>query len=521
MERNNVLLKITDLRQYFPVGKKKGLYVKANDGISLNIYEGETVGLVGESGCGKSTFGRTLLQLYRQTDGKTMYYGASRDELAPEYIEKTIRHLPHGLHELAALEKKRDEMQKVYDAADEQKRLHMHNDLTAAKKAANDAYLNIVNVIGGFITAKDLGPVMKIFSERHDRCCDLHKAIEKRAPVKLNYDEEAFKLSKLKAGERGYDSRKGKLDKLAEKVAAHDKLVEAARAEIAKVDARIDAMRAKYAADPEFQKHEALLDNGIDLARLTYPEVRTLRSQMQYIFQDPYSSLNPRMTVANIIGEGLLAHKYCKKANERMHEEILQTMEDCGLAPYFLHRYPHQFSGGMKQRVVIAIALACSPKLLIADEPTTALDVTIQAQVLELMKDLINNRDMSMLMITHSLGIVAEVCDDMAVMYAGRIVEKGTVDDVFNNMRHPYTEGLFNSLPNLKEQGEMLEPIKGLMPDPADLPPGCTFAPRCPYATEACSASVPELHSVDGSKTHFVACHAYSRPGFALRRNQK
>ena len=178
MERNNVLLKITDLRQYFPVGKKKGLYVKANDGISLNIYEGETVGLVGESGCGKSTFGRTLLQLYRQTDGKTMYYGASRDELAPEYIEKTIRHLPHGLHELAALEKKRDEMQKVYDAADEQKRLHMHNDLTAAKKAANDAYLNIVNVIGGFITAKDLGPVMKIFSERHDRCCDLHKAIE-------------------------------------------------------------------------------------------------------------------------------------------------------------------------------------------------------------------------------------------------------------------------------------------------------------------------------------------------------
>ena len=218
MERNNVLLKITDLRQYFPVGKKKGLYVKANDGISLNIYEGETVGLVGESGCGKSTFGRTLLQLYRQTDGKTMYYGASRDELAPEYIEKTIRHLPHGLHELAALEKKRDEMQKVYDAADEQKRLHMHNDLTAAKKAANDAYLNIVNVIGGFITAKDLGPVMKIFSERHDRCCDLHKAIEKRAPVKLDYDEEAFKLSKLKAGERGYDSRKGKLDKLAEKV---------------------------------------------------------------------------------------------------------------------------------------------------------------------------------------------------------------------------------------------------------------------------------------------------------------
>lgn len=178
------------------------------------------------------------------------------------------------------------------------------------------------------------------------------------------------------------------LTKLAEKVAAHDKLVEAARAEIAKVDARIDAMRAKYAADPEFQKHEALLDNGIDLARLTYPEVRTLRCQMQYIFQDPYSSLNPRMTVANIIGEGLLAHKYCKKANERMHEEILQTMEDCGLAPYFLHRYPHQFSGGQRQRIGIARSLAVHPKFVVCDEAVSALDVSIQSQIINLLQDL-------------------------------------------------------------------------------------------------------------------------------------
>ena len=259
---------------------------------------------------------------------------------------------------------------------------------------------------------------------------------------------------------------------------------------------------------------------GRNLLTLREEEMQKIRGkEISMIFQDPMTALNPIMRVGEQIAEVVRLHEHCSKAEGT--KKAKEMLEMVGIPGERYYEYPHQFSGGMKQRVVIAMALACNPTLLLADEPTTALDVTIQAQVLELMKDLINNRDMSMLMITHSLGIVAEVCDDMAVMYAGRIVEKGTVDDVFNNMRHPYTEGLFNSLPNLKEQGEMLEPIKGLMPDPADLPPGCTFAPRCPYATEACSASVPELHSVDGSKTHFVACHAYSRPGFALRRNQK
>ncbi len=172
----------------------------------------------------------------------------------------------------------------------------------------------------------------------------------------------------------------------------------------------------------------------------------------------------------------------------------------------------------MRQRVVIAIALACSPKFLIADEPTTALDVTIQAQVLELMKGLIRDREMSMLMITHDLGVVAEVCDDVAVMYAGHIVEKGTADDIFNYTRHPYTEGLFDSLPNLRERGEELIPIKGMMPNPMELPEGCVFAPRCPYATEKCAACPPQKRQV--SDTHVVWCHAYDDPNFRLRRNK-
>ena len=240
---------------------------------------------------------------------------------------------------------------------------------------------------------------------------------------------------------------------------------------------------------------EICLD-GQDVLKMSAAELEKMRgNEVAMIFQDQHVS---------------------KKEAFEKAKEMLRTV---GIAESRAYDYPHQFSGGMKQRVVIAIALACSPKLLIADEPTTALDVTIQAQVLELMKELIQDKDMSMILITHDLGVVAEVCEDVAVMYAGRIVEQGSADDIFNHTRHPYTEGLFDSLPNLKQRGEELVPIKGLMPDPSDLPPGCAFAPRCPYATEACARGVPALRAVEGSTTHKVACIAYDDPSFKLRRN--
>ena len=262
-----------------------------------------------------------------------------------------------------------------------------------------------------------------------------------------------------------------------------------------------------------------ILFEGEDLLKMTEAQMRNIRGKkIAMIFQDPMTALNPVMTVGDQIGESIAIHQNISK--KEAFEKAKEMLKMVGIAESRAYDYPHQFSGGMKQRVVIAIALACSPQLLIADEPTTALDVTIQAQVLELMKQLIRDKEMSMLMITHDLGVVAEVCEDVAVMYAGRIVEKGTADDVFNHMRHPYTEGLFDSLPNLKQRGEELVPIKGLMPDPSDLPPGCAFAPRCPYATEACTKAVPELTSVEGSATHFVACSAYKDPEFRLGENK-
>ena len=263
---------------------------------------------------------------------------------------------------------------------------------------------------------------------------------------------------------------------------------------------------------------EIYLD-GQDVLKMSAAELEKMRgNEVAMIFQDPMTALNPVMTVGDQIGESIELHQHVSK--KEAFEKAKEMLRTVGIAESRAYDYPHQFSGGMKQRVVIAIALACSPKLLIADEPTTALDVTIQAQVLELMKELIQNKDMSMILITHDLGVVAEVCEDVAVMYAGRIVEQGSADDIFNHTRHPYTEGLFDSLPNLKQRGEELVPIKGLMPDPSDLPPGCAFAPRCPYATEACTRGVPALRAVEGSPTHKVACLAYDDPSFKLRRNR-
>ena len=229
-------------------------------------------------------------------------------------------------------------------------------------------------------------------------------------------------------------------------------------------------------------------------------------NQVSMIFQDPMTSLDPVMTVEDQIAEVVELHENVNHA--KAVEKAKEMLELVGIPGERGTEYPHQFSGGMKQRVVIAIALACSPALLIADEPTTALDVTIQAQVLEMMKNLKEQYNTSMLMITHDLGIVAEICDTVSIIYAGRIVEHGTLEDVFDYTRHPYTEGLFNSLPDLDHREQRLKPIKGLMPDPSNLPAGCAFCPRCDYAMEICKTQKPKR--VYRNEEHYVECHLYN-----------
>ena len=256
---------------------------------------------------------------------------------------------------------------------------------------------------------------------------------------------------------------------------------------------------------------------GHDMMAANDKQLEKIRgAEISMIFQDPMTSLNPTFTVGDQIAESILLHEKISKNDA--WDKAMEMLELVGIPRTRGSEYPHQFSGGMKQRVVIAIALACNPKMLIADEPTTALDVTIQAQVLEMMKELRDKFQTGMIMITHDLGIVAEICDEVAVMYAGRIVEKGTLDDVFNRTRHPYTEGLFNSLPNINDRKAKLQPIPGLMPDPTNLPVGCAFAPRCKYATEACKQAQPVTRQV--SDTHIVACTAYDDPAFRIERSK-
>ena len=270
---------------------------------------------------------------------------------------------------------------------------------------------------------------------------------------------------------------------------------------------------------PGVIKNGEILLNGKDVLKMTEEELEAMRgSDVAMIFQDPMTALNPVDTVGQQIAETILLHNEGISKKEAM-KRAGEMLEVVGIPASRASEYPHQFSGGMKQRVVIAIGLSCNPKLLIADEPTTALDVTIQAQILDIMQNLKKQYQTSMIMITHDLGIVAKVCDEVAVMYAGRIVEYGSLRDIFKRTKHPYTEGLFDSLPNIKERSARLNPIPGLVPDPTVVQPGCAFAPRCRYATEACKMAVPELRCMGNG--HYVACSAYDDPNFKIRKGEK
>ncbi|WP_373962932.1 ABC transporter ATP-binding protein [Kosakonia sacchari] len=246
---------------------------------------------------------------------------------------------------------------------------------------------------------------------------------------------------------------------------------------------------------------------GQELQELSAKQMRALRPKIQLVFQDPYSSLNPRIRVGDAIGEAMLEHKLCSR--EELRDKVLDVMKICGLAPQHYNRFPHEFSGGQRQRIGIARALILNPDFIIADEPISALDVSIQAQIINLFADLRDDRGVTFLFISHDLGVVEHLCDDVAVMYLGQLVETASRDTLFNQPLHPYTQALLAAVPTLDPDSEPVAVVQGEIPDPSRPPSGCRFSSRCPLATAQCRAEIPALREVEPG--HHVACHLVER----------
>ena len=244
----------------------------------------------------------------------------------------------------------------------------------------------------------------------------------------------------------------------------------------------------------------------IDLKKLSKEEMRVLRKDLQLIFQDPYSSLNPRMTVGQIIGEGLVSHGVFKRGDPAMRDYIFKVMEDCGLATYMFGRYPHQFSGGQRQRIGIARSLALNPAFVVCDEAVSALDVSIQSQILNLLSDLKEKQNLTYLFITHDLSVVKYISDRIGVMYLGNMVERAPTEELFANTLHPYTEALLSAIPVVDEEDKRERILlEGDIPSPVNPPSGCKFHTRCRYCQQKCKEEVPEW--TDVGNNHYVACH--------------
>ncbi len=491
-DENKVLLRVSNLKQYFPIGKKKmgkpQSFVKANDGISLNIYEGETFGLVGESGCGKSTFGRTLLQLYRQTGGRTVYYGRTVEDFDLKYVEEIFKNLPDKKKKceelLDKVKKLEADYAKMPEGSEEEKiaKKAAGQHLAEMESEANNDLLDITALIGGLYTLDESALAE---AGRHY----LAEYLAMKEIRKINAQAEDFEKN----------GKSAKAEEVKKKIPELQKKVQAELAEI-------DKIRDNCKKDEAFDKYEAQKDDGINLANLTDAEMRYLRRDLQLIFQDPYSSLNPRMTVGQIIGEGLMAHNIFKKGDPKMQDYIMEIMEKCGLASYFIHRYPHQFSGGQRQRIGIARSLAVHPKFVVCDEAVSALDVSIQSQIINLLLDLKEQNNLTYLFISHDLSVIKYISDRIGVMYLGNMMELSDTEHLFAHPYHPYTEALLSAIPTTDVDGKKETIIlEGDIPSPINPPKGCKFHTRCRYCTEICKNVTPQFEEVEPG--HFVACH--------------
>ena len=518
MKNTETLLSITNLKKYFPIAKssifqKEQLYVRANEDITIDIKNGETFGLVGESGCGKSTLGRTVLQLYDQTAGSTLYYGRTLEEFAPSYVEETLRNAPKMIANYKKMQAKAAAAAAECENAGEEATFFQHQTKNLLEAEAHTAFQNVVKIMGGFAALDNCTEGAKLLLKKFKTNVKLSKLNEQIRDLdgEIAFHEAVAKELQEDSSVKNSAAKVSKELKKAEAIRAiKEKLmpeVEQLKAVLKDDEKAVADLKSKYADNEEFCKYETMLDNGIDLSRLKYNEMRILRKDIQIIFQDPYSSLNPRMTVGQIIGEGLTTHKFFKAGDPKMKDYIIRIMEQCGLQDYMLHRYPHQFSGGQRQRICIARALAVKPKFIVCDECVSALDVSIQSQIINLLEELKEKENLTYLFISHDLSVVRYISDRIGVMYLGNMVELGTAEEIFADPRHPYTVALLSSIPTTEADSEKKERIilEGNIPSPIRPPEGCKFHTRCYMACDKCKRVPPPY--VEVNPGHFVACH--------------
>lgn len=452
------LLSVRSLKKYFPIKKeglfgKTGRFVRANESVSLDIYEGETLGLVGESGCGKSTFGRVLLRLYDKTAGSIRYYGRTLAELSPDYVERTFR---TAVADIAAY----------------------RQSASHTPRARALFFENTVSLLGGLASLDDCREGVTLSYRKYR--ADVEAAICRA------------RLSALGEGDEEFSEAQARLFSAEERAAS--------------LACELEALRGVYRGNDIFREYEARRDLGIDLSRLTPREMRFLRKDLQIVFQDPYSSLNPRMTVGAILREGILTHGLYQRSSRALEDYLHELVDRCGLQPYMLSRYPHQFSGGQRQRIAIARALAVKPRFIVCDECVSALDVSIGAQIVNLLDELKRENRLTYLFISHDLSVVRHISDRVGVMYLGSLVELAPTDALFRAPLHPYTAALLSAIPTT-DPDDRRERIllSGSIPSPVDPPSGCKFHTRCDRACERCRRETPPL--VEVSDGHFVACH--------------
>ena len=505
-ENKNVLLKLENIKMHFPIRSERLFsreksYVKAVDGVSIDVYEGETLGLVGESGCGKTTLGRVMLQLYTQTDGVVNYSGITLNDYAPKYVDKDI----------AKISKVKGTPEEILRDFPNQVRLAggllLTDDLGKlidAEKKNQDA-VKVMNKI-----QTELG-LLKI---RHTALKEINEIVlnnesnlEKVKSTDSDNKERTVKLDIVIARKRGLVTIGDKgLQKAEKKMESLESQLAAAQEQCDKCDEVLEKIRENCKDKPGYDLLQAAYDVSIDLSRLTKEEMRQQRRHMQIIFQDPYSSLNQRFTVGNIISEAVVAHKMYGQGTKQLEDYTLDIMDKCGLQKYVLHRYPHQFSGGQRQRIGIARALATQPKFIVCDEAVSALDVSIQSQIINLLMDLKDSSNLTYLFISHDLSTVKFISDRVGVMYLGNIIELAESDELYENPLHPYTNVLLKAIPTTDEASKKeLQVIEGDIPSPINPPPGCKFHTRCEFAQDICKQDVPEWREL--RPEHWVACH--------------